>query len=239
MTYKHQMEKAIKNYLATAGFKYYTPRYVYLRRVDDNTVFSIICGEFSYYRKEYYQLNIHAGLIYRGWNNLLYQLTEGSRDFDSFMNGPCLFATHPNWNDCVEFTGKRPMEENLDAFKQEVETRAFPILERYQDRGALYQDMIRNRNDYYYEKNKKWYMPIAHYVNGNHQEALRFVENVLKECEHNYAMNPNAPGYIKDLHDFRLYHKNLKRLIAGEELPPRESPSVLTEILAKLYKKGK
>ena len=99
--------------------------------------------------------------------------------------------------------------------------------------------MVRNKNEYYYKKNKKWYMPIAHYVNGNHQEALRFVEEVLRECEHNYEMNPNAPGYIKDLHDFRLYHKNLKRLIAGEELPPRESPSVLTEILGKLYKKGK
>ena len=97
--------------------------------------------------------------------------------------------------------------------------------------------MVRNRNDYYWEKNKNWYMPIAHYANGNHKKALRFVEEVLRKCEHNYEMNPNAPRYIKDLRNFRLYHKNLKRLIAGEELPPRESPSVLTQILEKLYKR--
>ena len=82
-------------------------------------------------------------------------------------------------------------------------------------------------------------MPIAHYVNGNHQEALRFVENVLKECEQNYKKNPDAPRYIKDLRDFRLYHKNLKRLIKGEGLPPRSTPSVITQILEKLYKTQK
>ena len=46
MTYKQQMEKAIKNYLASVGFKYYAPRYVFLKRIDDDTVCSIIYGHY-------------------------------------------------------------------------------------------------------------------------------------------------------------------------------------------------
>ena len=240
MTYKQQMEKSIKGYMASVGFKYYAPRYIYIKWIDNDTVATIGYATYNGGQKEYYQLSIYVSLIYRTWNNLLYQLTEGFCDYDSYMNGPIFFPTRLNYNDeNVEFTGTRPMEENLEAFKTELETRAFPMLERYQDRNLLYQDMLEHKNEYYYNLNFNKYMPIAHYVNGNHQEALRVVEKVLKECEQNYKKDPDAPGYIKRLHDFRLYHKNLKRLIKGEGLPPRSTPSVITQMLEKLYKTQK
>ena len=239
MTYRQQMEKSIKGYMASVGFKYYAPQYIYIKWIDKDTVATIGYATYNGGQKEYYQLSIYVSLIYRTWNNLLYQLTEGFCDYDSCTNGPIFFPTRLDWNENVEFTGTRPMEENLEAFKTELETRAFPMLERYQDRNLLYQDMLEHKNECYYKKNFNWYMPIAHYVNGNHQEALRFVENVLKECEQNYKKNPDAPRYIKDLRDFRLYHKNLKRLIKGEGLPPRSTPSVITQILEKLYKTQK
>jgi hypothetical protein len=47
----------------------------------------------------------------------------------------------------------------------------------------------------------------------------------------------NFDYLLKDLHDFTLYQKNLKKLIAGQSLPPRDTPSIVTQILQKLYKK--
>lgn len=229
MTYKKQMEKVIKEYMASIGFKYYAPQYIYVKKIDDEKVLSMGYAAYSGYQKEYYELSIHACIIYRSWNNLLYQLTEGSCDFDSFMNGPVFFPTRVSYNEPhVEFKGFRKMEENLAAYTKELETRAFPILERYMDKGLLYEDMKNNDNNMSYCKNIKWYMPIAHYVYGNDEAALRYVENVLKESEQNYRMNPQAPAYIKNLHDFTLYYQNLKKLIEGQSLPPRDIPSVLT-----------
>ena len=35
MTYKKQMEKVIKEYMASIGFKYYAPQYIYVKKIDD------------------------------------------------------------------------------------------------------------------------------------------------------------------------------------------------------------
>lgn len=237
MTYKRQMEKAIKEYMKSVGFKYYSPRYLFLKKVDDDTFFTIGYGTASGYMKEYYKLSIDACIIYRSWNNLLYQLTESSCDFDSFTNGPVLFPTRLYWNEKhVVFTGTRSIEENLEDFKEELEQQAFPFLERYTNRDFLYQDMVERPNDIHYMKNLKWYMPIAHYVNGNPIAALQHVEMTLKECEQNYRENPQAPAYIRNLHDFTLYYKNLQKLIKGHDFPPRDTPSALSQIIQKLYK---
>lgn len=238
MTYKRQMEKAIKEYMDSIGFKYYSPRYLYIRKVDDDTVFTTRYATTSYYMKEHYELSINACVIYRSWNDLLYRLTEGSCDFDSFMNGPVYFPTRLTREEKhVVFTGTRTIDENLADYKEEIETHALPVLERYTDKVVLFQDMQNNSGSLSYRKNIKWYMPIAYHLNGKDDEALRYVEKVLKECEENYKMNPQAPAYIQNLHDFTLYYKNLKRLIDGQELPPRDTPSVVSQILQKLYKR--
>ena len=213
MTYKRQMEKAIKEYMTSIGFRYYAPRYLYAKKVDDEMVWRIGYGAYSRYQKEYYLLAIDACAIYRSWNELLYQLTEGSCDFDSFTNGPIFFPTRVYYHEPhVESTGARPMEENLAAFKKELEEQAFPLLSRYLDKKLLYEDMMNNEHELAYCKNRKWYMPIAHYVNGNYEAALQHVEEVLKVSTQNYQKNPQAPAYIKDLHDFTLYQKNLNHI---------------------------
>ncbi len=238
MTYKRQMEKVIKEYLASVGFKYYAPRCTYVKRINDDVLYTIIYGTASYYMKEFYELSIDIRILYRSWNNLLYQLTEGSCDFDSFLGGTVFFPARKTWNEeQIVFTGERSIKENIDIFQKELETCAYPILERYTDKEVLYQDMLNQVNEFAYCKNKKQYMPIAHYVNGNYEAALQYVEEVLKVSTQNYQKNPQAPAYIKDLHDFTLYQKNLKKLIAGQSLPPRDTPSIVTQILQKLYKK--
>lgn len=238
MTYKRQMEKAIKEYMSSIGFKYYTPRFTYFKKVNDDTLFRVGYATASGYEKEFYELSIYACTIYRSWNNLLYQLTDGFCDFDSWTNGPVSFPTRLTWQEKqVVFTGTRSMEENLADYKEELETRALPFLERYTNREILYQDMVERPDDIHYLKNLKWYMPIAHYVNGTPKAALQHVEMTLKECEQDYRENPQAPAYIRNLHDFTLYRKNLLRLIEGWELPPRHTPSAVSQILQKLYKK--
>lgn len=238
MTYKRQMEKAIKEYMKSVGFKYYTPRYLYVQKVNDEILNIIAYATYNGGRKEYYELSIDICIIYRSWNNMLHRLTESYCDFDSFMNGPIYFPTRIYCHEPhVEIMGTRPMEENLAAYQKEMETRAFPILERYQDKEALYRDMMNEPNNQYLQKNRIWYLPVAHYVNGNYEEAIQAAKALLKECRDIQMQYPDAPAPKKNLNAATLYLKNLHQLIDGQELPSRTSPSAVTEMLQKLYKK--
>ena len=67
MTYKQQMEKSIKGYMASVGFKYYAPQYIYIKWIDKDTVATIGYATYNGGQKEYYQLSIYVSHIYRTW----------------------------------------------------------------------------------------------------------------------------------------------------------------------------
>ena len=97
--------------------------------------------------------------------------------------------------------------------------------------------MIKEPDSMYLRKNLIWYLPIAHYVNGNYKEAIRAVENLQKECRTIQQTYPEAPVPKQNLEAATIYLKNLHKLIDGQELPPCTTPSAVTQMIQKLYKK--
>ena len=88
MTFKNQMEKAIKEYLAPLGFKYNAKKYAYIRYFNEDLTQSISYADENHYRKHYYFLRTSATVTSNLLNIILYEVTDGLMDYRGGRESP-------------------------------------------------------------------------------------------------------------------------------------------------------
>lgn len=214
MTYKQQMEKSIKQFLTQKGFKYDTRQYAYSMDVKEDVAVKTSYATQSCNRKEYYRLVIYAEIFYKQWNDVLAKLTEGCTAFKPQSMGVIFFPTTIDYSDeHVTFTSERTMDENLSAFQKELETKVFPVVEKYTDKRQLYEDLLHEEDAYLFESTSRWFLPIACYMFGDYEDSLSHAKRFLQESKDNLQRVPDSPGFRNILDTYQIYYKNLGALI--------------------------
>lgn len=212
MTYRQQMEKSIKGYMASVGFKYDSKLHTFAREADEDIVFHIDYAAANFNLKEYYELSIYANVIYKSWNELLVELTEERLDLSRTCTGVVSFPAGDKKEPFL-FTGKHTLEENIQSFRHELETYVFPVFERYADKKNLYEDMSKRECAYAFTATKRYFLPIACYMFGDYEDSLSHAKRFLQESKDNLQRVPDSPGFRNILDTYQIYYKNLGALI--------------------------
>lgn len=221
MTYNRQMEKAIKEYLTPLGFKYSAKEYAFFKAINDDITLSIGWAAESRFESQYYYLKITVGASSNILNSIIYDVTDGLEDFRHFLGTPA-YVLELNEHDQfhIEFTGKRPMEENIAGFDKLFNDKMSQVFERYKTTKSICLAPIHEPYFNRYKTPYVWfYVPLAYYLNGEYDKAFEFIDKRIEIEFKGERMVLERFGSLcdedtKDRRAYIIYKENLKKWIA-------------------------
>ena len=241
MTFKNQMEKAIKEYLAPLGFKYNAKKYAkaikeylaplgfkynakkyaYVKKVNEDLTQMIRCSEETHYRKQYFYLRISATVSSNLLNEILYQVTDGIMDYRGECESPAYLNTLDGKEVIhTEFMGERPMEENIADFDRIYKKDILQVFDKFRTTRDVFLCPLREEFFNPYNRCCTWYyVPLAYYFNSEFDKAFEFIDKRIEIAKGSEARIIERYGSLddEDTEDRRTYeamHKNLKQWIA-------------------------
>ena len=178
MTFKNQMEKAIKEYLAPLGFKYNAKKYAYVKKVNEDLTQMIRCSEETHYRKQYFYLRISATVSSNLLNEILYQVTDGIMDYRGECESPAYLNTLDGKEVIhTEFMGERPMEENIADFDRIYKKDILQVFDKFRTTRDVFLCPLREEFFNPYNRCCTWYyVPLAYYFNSEFDKAFEFID---------------------------------------------------------------
>ena len=221
MTYKKQMEKAIKEYLAPYGFKYSTKHYAFVKKINEDMTQWITWAGETHFRKQYYFLRTSAVVS----SNLLYailaEVTNGLTDFRCGYCSPAYLTTLDGKNVIhTEFIGERSMEDNIPEFDQMFKQDINSVFDKFSTTKSVILSPIKEPFfNPYNTPNVFFYVPLAYYFNGEFNKALEYIDERLEICKATEPMILSRYGVLgeEDINErkaYILYKENLKKWIA-------------------------
>ena len=232
MTYKREIEKAIKGYLAPLGFKYYVKDDEFIKKINDDLT-QTICyadatrGRKQYHldltqticyadatrgRKQYHLLTVISTVSSNLLNEILYQASDGMMDFRSVCASPAYLNT-VNGKEAIhaEFIGERTMEENIAAFDRVYKEDVLQVFDKFKTTKDVLLSPL--REEFFNPYNRpyvRYYVPL---------KAFEFIDKRIEIAKGSEARIIERYGSLddEDTEDRRTYeamHKNLKQWIA-------------------------
>ena len=231
MTFKQQMEEAIKEYLTSMGFKYAPKQYLFYKDNENDLSFCTMYGTTSYHRKEYYELQTMFYIKCPEWDDEVARLFFEKEDLNLRFSGPLFFWTPRNIKEKsrVIFTGTRSMEENLAAYKHEFETYGLPLYEKFTTKDIMYENMFKPEYSYAFGWFSRWYFPVVSYLYGDYEKAMHYASQTLNELKKSKTGFLNTPSV--SLVEYSRFYKNL--LAAIKARPDYKEPTWIDRIKAK------
>ena len=182
MTFKRQMEKAIKEYLNQYGFKYYPQWYSYEKKLNDEFSYSLLCSTVSHYQKQYFQIGISVTVASRSLNEILYEATNGIIDYRELSGSPAYINVLDDDSTMeMEFTGERSIEENIAEFDRIYKREVQSVFNKYNSMKSIYTCPLHDKNfnilntPYIF-----FYVPLAYYFEGKYDEAFKNIDKRLE-----------------------------------------------------------
>ena len=221
MTFKNQMEKAIKEYLAPLGFKYNAKKYAYIRYFNEDLTQSISYADENHYRKHYYFLRTSATVTSNLLNIILYEVTDGLMDYRGGRESPAYLNTLDGKEVIhTEFMGERTMEENIAAFDRVYKEDVLQVFDKFKTTKDVLLSPL--REEFFNPYNRpyvRYYVPLAYYFNGEFDKAFEFIDKRIEIAKGSEARIIERYGSLddEDTEDRRTYEairKNLKQWIA-------------------------
>lgn len=230
MTFKREMEKAVKGYLKPLGFKYVAKHFVHIRRCNDDISHSLGYADETHFRPHYYFLKTFVGVASRHLNEILWEASDGFADAREIVVGPVYFCSYRDAvsdEDWVkqghyihcEFMGDRPMEENVADFDRMYREDVQMLYDKYSTQKAIFLCPITDRFFNRIHTPFLWYyVPLAYYFNGEFDKAFAYIEERL-EIEKNNLEVIRSKGCsiteetLSGQNTFTAMRKNLKKWI--------------------------
>ncbi len=181
MTFKREMEKAVKSVLAPLGYKYKAKEYAHIKPISDDITHLIRYADENHFRPRYFYLKIAVQVISKSLNEILYEVTDGLVDLRNEYVGP-VFQMKKEDNDFIfsEFFGNRAMEENISDLEKVYDSIIVHIFERYTTQKSIYTCAI---HDEMAVKDNvlvgSSYVPLAYYFEGEFDKAFEFIDNYI------------------------------------------------------------
>ena len=230
MTYKQQMQKAIKGYMKDIGFKYDAQQFTFYKDVDEDCELALIYAATSHGFKEYYDLNIQVSVIRKSWNLLLYELTNNKIDMVNFRIGMFSFPCPPLSKQpySMTFSSHRSIDDNLLEFKSIIQNYALIFWELFSDDVTAYNKMFSEEYSYVCQFSYRFSYPVACYMHKDYDRALEYAKSFLSEHKQEVKAKPNIEGLRKQLELYTTFYNNLRKLIKNQ--PDYRPESVLDRI---------
>ena len=229
MTYKQQMQKAIKGYMKDIGFKYDAKLFSFYKFIDEDTDLMLIYSLTSHGFKEYYELGISASIVKKTWNYTLCEMTNGVINHNKYRSG--LFhincTNNPQRGYSMVFSGKREMKENMREFIGIVEMYAIPFWKKYINEDFLYADLI-SAAPQCCSSYGPFIKPLVCYMHKDYDRALEYAKIFLSEHKQEVKAKPHIEGLRKQLELYTTFYNNLRKLIKNQ--PDYRSESILDRI---------
>ena len=225
MTYKREIEKAIKGYLAPLGFKYYVKDDEFIKKINDDLTQTICYADATRGRKQYHLLTVistvssnllneilltvistvSSNLL----NEILYQASDGMMDFRSVCASPAYLNT-VNGKEAIhaEFIGERTMEENIAAFDRVYKEDVLQVFDKFKTTKDVLLSPL--REEFFNPYNRpyvRYYVPLAYYFNGEFDKAFEFIDKRIEIAKGSEARIIERYGSLddEDTEDRRTY----------------------------------
>ena len=216
MTYKREIEKAIKSYLAPLGFKYNAKKYAYVKKVNEDLTQMIRCSEETHYRKQYFYLRISATVSSNLLNEILYQVTDGIMDYRGECESPAYLNTLDGKEVIhTEFMGERPMEENIADFDRMYKKEVLQVFAKFKTTKDVF--LCPLREEFFNPYNRPYvgyYVPLAFYFNSEFDKAFEYIqERIDIEYKMIERFGPHESA-TQTINIYEAIRKNLKQWIA-------------------------
>ena len=216
MTFKNQMEKAIKEYLAPLGFKYNAKKYAYIRYFNEDLTQSISYADENHYRKHYYFLRTSATVTSNLLNIILYEVTDGLMDYRGGRESPAYLNTLDGKEVIhTEFMGERPMEENIADFDRMYKKEVLQVFDKFKTTKDVFLCPLREEFFNPYNRPYVWYyVPLAFYFNSEFDKAFEYIQERLDiEYKMIERFGPHESA-TQTINIYEAIRKNLKQWIA-------------------------
>lgn len=215
MSYRREMNNALKIYFKPFGFKYSTKCCMFEYPENVDLMHCISVSDETRFRPQYFWLRIFVYVQSRFMTSLISELTGRECAYRGILS----FETVPGREDPhVEFIGERPMEENIADFSNHMDKYVFPIFEQFKDTQSVI-------NYFLYEKwNNKdvrhwtgasyidhYTYPLAYYLAGQNDRCLQQLQKNREHLEWQ-ASHPGSMA-IDELNYFRPFQANLTKWI--------------------------
>ncbi len=216
MTFKNQMEKAIKEYLAPLGFKYNAKKYAYIRYFNEDLTQSISYADENHYRKHYYFLRTSATVTSNLLNIILYEVTDGLMDYRGGRESPAYLNTLDGKEVIhAEFIGERTMEENIAAFDRVYKEDVLQVFDKFKTTKDVF--LCPLREEFFNPYNRpyvRYYVPIALFFNSEFDKAFEYIQERLDvEYKMIERFGPHESA-TQTINIYEAIRKNLKQWIA-------------------------
>ena len=175
MTYKQQMQKAIKGYMKDISFKYDARQFTFYKEVNEDCVLNLVYAASSHGFKEYYDLNIQVSVIRKSWNLLLYELTNHKIDMVNFRIGMFSFHCPPLSKQpySMTFSSRRSIDDNLFEFKSIIQNYVLTFWELFSDDVTAYNKMFSEEYSYVCQYSYRFSYPVACYMHKDYDQIGR------------------------------------------------------------------
>ena len=237
MTYRREIEKAIKAYLSQYGFKHYPEGFGYEKRLNDEFSYSLLCTTTSYFK-----VNIAVTVTSKSLNEILYEVTNGIIDYRNVAGSPAYINVLDD-DSAMEmmFTGERSIKENIAEFDRIYKGQVQSVFDKYSSMKSIYTCPLHDKNfnilntPYIF-----FYIPLAYYFEGRYDEMFKHIDkrleiedvHIKKVLERYGELREETTEYRDAYLNMR---DNLKKWIAegrqfkvdDEYLPPNGIPSVM------------
>lgn len=237
MTYRQQMQKAIKGYMKDIGFRYDARQFTFYKEVNDDCELALVYAASSHGLKEYYDLNIQVSVIRKSWNILLYELTDKKIDMVNCRIG--MYSFHcpplPKQPYSMTFASYRSIEDNVLEFKGIIHDYALSFWDVFSDDVTAYSKMFSKDFAYVCQFSYRYSYPIACYMHKDYDKALEYANKYLHESKQNVKEKPDIAGLRKQLELYTTFYNNLYRLIKAQ--PDYKATSLADKVKTILIRK--
>lgn len=221
MTFKRQMEKAIKEYLTPLGYKYNSKIYKYVKFVDADIIHTIGFADSTGFNLGDWHLKTFVTVASQSLNEILYEVTDGIIDLRSIYAGPAYLCNTESHDDIqTDFFRERSMEENMADFERMLNTDVQFVFDRYNTLKKVYTAAA--DKEFYNLINTPcvwFYAPLSYFFLGEYDEAFKFIDERIEIEDANFKRILDRIGHLSEedteaQRAFLTMRDNLKKWIA-------------------------
>jgi len=225
MTYRREVEKAIKGYLYPLGYKYKPKKYRYYRLYTEDITHDICFADETHGRRQYYFMRAAIGVGSKTLNDILFEVTDGIIDYRDLDIGPVYHSrlkfNTERYSDYeyihCEFIGDRPMEENIADLDRMYKTDAQFLFDMYNTQKAIYTCPAHEEVLPFNPVNTPgvfYYGPLGFFFDGQFDKAFEYIERWIQIAKENINMYGVCDEFLESKSAYEAMRKNLKKWIA-------------------------
>jgi hypothetical protein len=135
----------------------------------------------------------------------------------------------------MTFSAQRSIEENMAEFRQIVEACGIPFWDKFSNKDTLYSCLFIDEYAFAFKDWSEYSFPISCFMNKDYKQSLLYAKQFLEQHKQEVRSNPKEDGLAALLERYKVFYKNLKKMIESQPDYQQKDPfTKLNEIMKKI-----